>query len=409
MGSYWGFARGFGTAATVALIGSPLLLLRFHTSSGRPGSRTPTQARVGASAVQSAEGLLQARCASCHSPAERAGGLDLSTPGALLRGGQSGPVVQSGDPEASRLWRRVAGREAPVMPPTGARFTSAEQELLREWIRSEPSPVLPGKSDPAEAGRPVGAPWAFRPLRPVEPPAVQNENWLRNPVDRFLLAELETRKLQPAPEAERTVLLRRVTQDLIGLPPSLPERDAFLADTAPGAYERVVERLLASPHYGERWGRHWLDLASYGDSSGYEADWDRPGAYAYRDFVIRALNQDLPYNTFLRWQLAGDLLEPALPLARAATGFCTSGATISPGYDRKARYEELDDVVSTTGSAMLGLTLGCARCHDHKFDPISQRDYYRLVAVFASSRRTVRTEPAGDGWPGGKLLALEEG
>jgi hypothetical protein len=185
--------------------------------------------------------------------------------------------------------------------------------------------------------------------------------------------------------------------DLTGLPPSPEEATAFVEDPDTDAYERLVDRLLASPRYGERWARHWLDLARYADSGGFEADWDRPGAYHYRDFVIRALNRDLPYDTFLSWQLAGDELAPGNEEAMAATGFCTAGPTVAPGFNKKARYDELDDIVATTGQAMLGLSLGCARCHDHRFDPVSQREYYRLTAVFAHSRRTERacTQPQG--------------
>jgi hypothetical protein len=253
--------------------------------------------------------------------------------------------------------------------------------------------------------------WAFQPLRSVEPPAVKDEAWVRTPIDRFILAALEAKGLAPSPPAEARVLLRRAAFDIVGLPPSL------LHSVAPSAgndgeterprdgekedYESAVDRLLASRHYGERWGRHWLDVARYADSDGYESDADRPHAYQYRDFVIRALNDDLPADTFLRWQLAGDEIEPNNPQAVAATGFLTAAAiTILPPTHLEEerlrnRYNELDDQLSTIGTGMLGLTLGCARCHNHKYDAISSREYYRLLASLHGGDRQVVKLPEG--------------
>jgi hypothetical protein len=236
--------------------------------------------------------------------------------------------------------------------------------------------------------------WSLQPLRRPEPPAVRDAAWPHNPIDRFILAALEAKGIKPTAPADKLTLIRRATFDLTGLPPTPEEIDAFVADNSPDAYPRLIDRLLASKRYGERWARHWLDLARYADSDGYESDEDRPTAYHYRDFVIKSLNDDLPFDTFVKWQLAGDEYEPDNPWARVATGFCTAGPVVflkanegTPRELEQIRADELDDVVSTVGSAFLGLTVGCARCHDHKFDPVPTRDYYRLAAVFAPSKR----------------------
>jgi uncharacterized protein DUF1553/uncharacterized protein DUF1549 len=233
--------------------------------------------------------------------------------------------------------------------------------------------------------------WAFRPLRPVKPPEAAAHP-PAGPVDRFILDALRKKGLTPAPAADRRKLIRRVYFDVVGLPPPPEEVEAFLKDTTAGGYEKLVDRLLASPRYGERWARHWLDVARYADSNGQEGDQDRPNAYHYRDFVIWALNEDLPYDTFVRWQLAGDEIAPDEPRAVAATGFITAGPhTVLdvPMAEEKIRnrLNELDDQLSTTGSAFLGLTLGCARCHDHKYDPVPTLDYYRLLTAFNSGDR----------------------
>jgi hypothetical protein len=274
--------------------------------------------------------------------------------------------------------------------------------------------------------------WSFRPLHPVPVPAVKDPRWSANPIDRFIRSAQIRKGLAPSPPADARTLIRRVYFDLIGLPPTPDEVESFVREcsaeqalsvkpwalgtdpravktssksnglplrpnaqrlTPGGAYERLVDRLLASPHYGERWGRHWLDVARYADSDGQESDADRPTAHHYRDFVIRALNEDLPYDTFVRWQLAGDEYEPDNPLAVAATGFVVAGPYTFlevPMEEEKVRcrLNELDDMLSTTGQALLGLTVGCARCHDHKYDPIPTRDYYRLQAIFNSGDRT---------------------
>ena len=230
--------------------------------------------------------------------------------------------------------------------------------------------------------------WSFLPFSNDAPPEV-NDDWGRTPIDRFILANLKAKQLSPNDAASRRTLIRRAYFDVIGLPPSPDAVEAFVNDPDDRAYERLVDELLASPHYGERWGRHWLDLARYADSDGYEMDVERPQAYPYRDAVIQALNEDMPFDQFVRWQIAGDELAPDDPLALALTGFCTAGPRITNQQTEQNRYDELDDVLSTTVSAVLGLTIGCARCHDHKYDPIPARDYYRMLAAFTGSKPEV--------------------
>jgi hypothetical protein len=243
--------------------------------------------------------------------------------------------------------------------------------------------------------------WAFRPLTRPDPPAVKNTAWGQTFVDRFILARLKDKGIAPNAIADRRRLVRRAYFDLIGLPPTPEEVDAFLNDSAPDAYERLIDRLLDNPHYGERWGRHWLDLARFAESHGYEQDYDRPNAFHYRDFVVKALNADLPYDTFVKWQIAGDEFAPDDPLALAATGFLAAGThatQITANQAEKERYDELDDMARTIGTTMLGLTIGCARCHDHKYDPIPTADYYRLISTFSTTVRSdfdVNLDPAG--------------
>ena len=230
--------------------------------------------------------------------------------------------------------------------------------------------------------------WSFQPLRPPTPPDVKDERWGRTPVDRFILAPLEKQNLSPNPEAPRRTLFRRAMFGLWGLPPEPATVEAFLSDESPDAYEKLIDKLLASPHYGERWARHWLDLARFAESNGYAFDKDRADAYHFRDFVIKALNEDMPYNRFVQLQIAGDQMEPENYMAQAATGFLAAGPFTSQQTQKereRSRYEQLDDIVHTMGTSMLGLTIGCARCHDHKYDPVPIRDYYRLVSCFAET------------------------
>ncbi len=255
--------------------------------------------------------------------------------------------------------------------------------------------ICPSFASAAASPTPVreSAHWAFQPLAQPAVPTVKNRSWARTDVDRFVLAAQEKLGVTPNAEADRAVLIRRLTFDLTGLPPTPEELNAFVGDHAAGAYERLVDRLLGSVHYGEQWGRHWLDVARYADSNGYRYDDDQPEAYHYRDFVIRAFNSDLPYDQFVRWQLAGNELAPSNIDAQTATGFCAVGPRERdegpPDVRKVIRFDEIDDLIATTGSAMLGLTLGCARCHDHKFEPISTREYYQFARIFNSGERTV--------------------
>jgi hypothetical protein len=286
------------------------------------------------------------------------------------------------------------------MPPAGnKKLEQKELAALARWIdlgAPYDRPLIARPDGTRPKGLVVSAEdrsfWSFRPLKRAPLPTVKSTAWAGNPIDRFLLAKMEAKGLTPTREADRRTLIRRASFDLVGLPPTPEEVAAFVDDPAPLAYEKLINRLLASPHHGERWARHWLDVARFAESHGFEHDYDRPTAYPYRDFVIKALNLDLPYDTFTRWQLAGDEIEPSYPLALTATGFLGAGVhstQITAATVEKERYDELDDIVRTMGTAMLGLTVGCARCHDHKYDPVPVRDYYRLVATFT---RTVRTD-----------------
>jgi hypothetical protein len=314
-------------------------------------------------------------CVGCHGPAKQQNGLRLDDASALLRGGQSGPVVVPGKSPESKLVRMISGEGPLVMPPIGPRLTAAEARLIRAWIDQGAAGT--------DASRPIQRPrlWALQPLWRGELPAVRNAAWVRNPIDRFVLARIEKERLAPAPPADRVTLIRRLSLDLIGLPPTPGEVAAFLADVRPGAYERLVERLLASPHYGEQWGRWWLDVARYADTNGYEKDNPRQ-IWLYRDWVIDALNRDMPFDQFTVEQLAGDMLPNATREQRIATGFHRNTMINQEGGvdQEEFRVEAVIDRVNTTGTAFLGLTVGCARCHDHKYDPISQREYYSLFA-----------------------------
>jgi len=342
--------------------------------------------------------LFAKHCLSCHGDMKQRGELDLRTAAKTLAGGASGPAVVPGRAGESLLVQLLAPTARPHMPPK-AQLTPAEIATITGWIdRQQPAAA------PVAANQP-STHWAFQPLTRPTPPPVRDSAWVRTPVDRFILAGLEAQGLTPAPPAPRAELLRRVTLDLTGLPPTQSEIAAALADPAEDWFETVVDRLLASPHYGERWGRHWLDLARYADSSGFHNDLDRPHAWRYRDYVIQSFNDDKPYGQFVREQLAGDEIAPNDPAALAATGFCLNGPSNEDNMGQeseKHRLDALDDVIATTGQVFLGLTLGCARCHDHKYDPVSIQDYYRLLAVFNSTVK--KTIPIGET----KLVALTE-
>jgi hypothetical protein len=340
--------------------------------------------------------VLRQRCLPCHNPQKHRGGLDLTTREALLQGGNEGPAVVPGQADPSRLVQLISG-PAPRMPKQAAPLTAEEVAAVRTWIdRGAAWPK--GVTLAAEGPKPRVGPdwWSLRPLvRPVVP-AVRDPGWVRTPLDAFILATLEAKGLRPAPAAERRTLIRRVTFDLHGLPPTPEEVEAFVHDPAPDAYERLIDRLLASPRYGERWGRHWLDIVHYGDTHGYDKDKRRDHAWPYRDYVIRSFNADKPYARFIQEQLAGDVLMPDDPDGVIATGFIAAGPWDFVGHvelregtveKEKTRLLDRDDMVSNAIGTFLSLTVHCARCHDHKFDPIPQKDYYQLQAVFAGVER----------------------
>jgi hypothetical protein len=323
--------------------------------------------------------ILENRCAECHQPSKRKGGLDLTNREALLLGGETGSVLAP-EPEKSMFWRLVTHQGEPFMPHKKDKLPEDELRALLAWLKAGtpyPRDLRPPRSAEKKPFAITDADrkhWAFQPVRRLEPPAGDG-----HPIDRFLRARLPL-----APQADRETLLRRVTFDLTGLPPTPEEADAFLADREPGAWERVVDRLLASPSYGERWGRHWLDLARFAETDGFEHDAVRPHSWRYRDYVIRAFNDDKPFDRFVREQIAGDEISPGDPEALVATGFNLLGPDMVDSSDQvQRRLLTLSDMTDTTASVFLGLTLGCARCHDHKFEPLSQMDYYRLQAFFA--------------------------
>lgn len=335
--------------------------------------------------------LLQTRCLSCHDAEKKSGGVDLSSRSGVEAAGAAG----NGDLRANRLLRAVtSGR----MPPAG-KLPTEEIALLREWVAS-------GAAYPRERLEPLSVAdqplWSLQPLKRPPVPRTKFDALAKTPVDRFIFAKLEEKGLKPSRPATRQEWLRRVTIDLTGLPPTPQEVAAFLADRSPDAFERVVDRLLASPAYGERWGQHWLDVVRYGESHGYEQNHIRPNAWHYRDYVIRSFNQDKPYDQFVREQIAGDQFARETPDAALGTGFLVAGVhdTVFNQTEegrRLQRANDLDDMVAATAETFLGLTAGCAKCHDHKFDPIPQKDYYRLAAVFAGVRHGERDLPVARG------------
>ena len=353
---------------------------------------------------------LKQQCFGCHGEGNIFAKLDLRTRHGALSGGGRGPAIVAGDPNSSLLMAAIDHSGQLQMPPGGPEKKLGEdvREAFREWIAAG-APFAAGESatnwefDEADL-------WAFRPVRRVEPPTEGvDPAGVQTPVDSFVLARLAERGIRPARRADKLTLLRRVTFDLTGLPPTPEEVDAFLDDDSGGAFKKVVERLLDSPRYGERWGRHWLDVTRYSDTAGYSNDFERPNAWRYRDYVIHSFNNDKPYDRFVLEQIAGDELFPSEPEAIIATGFLRAGPWEHTGMAVAAvtRQLFLDDVTHHVGQTFLGLTLGCARCHDHKFDPIPTKDYYRVQAVFAKTafaRRPLEFLPSEstDGFHEGK-------
>jgi hypothetical protein len=331
--------------------------------------------------------ILTKACLTCHCADKQKGGLRLDDSVEAFKGSNSGPVIKPGDGAGSRLLQVVAGLDADVKMPPGKEKALTVEEVgkLRAWIDQGakwPKDARLAAKDAAKLNH-----WAFKSPKRPEPPKIANPAWLqRNPIDNFIQAKLQTEKIAPSPEADRVTLVRRLSLDLIGLPPTPEEVDAVLNDKSENWYERLVDRLLDSPHYGERWGRHWLDLARYADSDGYEKDTGRPYAWRYRHWLINALNRDLPFDEFTIEQLAGDLLPNATLDQKIATGFHRNTLTNKEGGvdQEQFRVEACVDRVNTTGKVWLGVTIGCCQCHDHKYDPFSQREYYQFFAFFNS-------------------------
>ncbi len=322
--------------------------------------------------------ILRSRCWSCHGEQKQEAGLRLDTRNQALMGGDSGKSIVVGDSHSSRLIQYVSGLDPDhIMPPEGARLTPQEIASLSSWIDA-------GAAWPESDSKIVNRHWAYQPLSTGQVPTVRNPQWCQNPIDYFVLARLESLGIQPSPAADRATLIRRMYLDLHGLLPDVVEVDRYLSDSDPRATELLVDRLLDSPHFGERWGRHWLDMARYADSDGYEKDNPRPDAYRYRDWVIEALNKDMPFDQFTIEQIAGDLLPNASAMQRLATAFHRQTLTNTEGGadQEQFRVEACFDRTETTGSVWMGLTVGCARCHSHKYDAITQREYYQLFAFF---------------------------
>ncbi|HKW97088.1 MAG TPA: PSD1 and planctomycete cytochrome C domain-containing protein [Bryobacteraceae bacterium] len=336
------------------------------------------------------EPIFENTCWKCHGAALQLSHLDLRTREGALKGGEHGPAIVPGNADQSRMFRLVSGQEKPSMPMDGTHLTPEQIRAIKDWIDAgatwegaapaAQSAALPANvQDPplTEAARKY---WAFQ--KPEKRPLPETGRRFQNPIDAFLDRALKDHGLEAAPQADARTLVRRAYLDLTGLLPTPAEVTAYLGDRSPDRWERLVDRLLASLHYGERWGRHWLDVARYADSNGFEHDFDRPNAWRYRDYVIRAFNEDKPYDEFLKEQIAGDELEHVTKESLIATGFLRCYAKV--GFREKDnpqfRYDYLDDMIATIGRGILGLTVQCARCHNHKFDPISQKDYYRLEA-----------------------------
>jgi mono/diheme cytochrome c family protein len=370
-------------AFLAAMMLSAVCLLLFGcTTSIEPAVDAAHQAAPEAAVdyLRDVKPILAKNCFKCHGPDKQQAKLRLDTAAFMRKGGKTGPAVVAGQSEESRLIDAVTGTGGAVaMPPKTDPLSKKDIAILRAWIDG-------GAKAPADETPqlPIAKRhWAFQPVKRPDPPAVKNSAWCRNPIDHFVLQCLEKEGIAPAPEADRATLLRRLALDLTGLPPTPEEIDDFVKDPRPDADERQVDRLLASPHYGERWARHWLDLARYADSNGYSIDSPR-SIWPYRDWVIGALNRDLPFDQFTIEQLAGDLLPDATTDQKVATGFHrNTQINEEGGVDKEQfRVESVVDRVNTTGSAWLGLTIGCCQCHDHKFDPLTQREYYQFFAFF---------------------------
>ncbi len=346
--------------------------------------------------VKQVKPILQEHCWKCHGadPEKIRGSLNLATRQGFLDGGDSGPAVDLEDHSES-VFLQAINYEIYEMPPTG-KLPDEQIQILTQWVKTglafpkseELTAAAESHSSVPQVNAETKKWWSFQPVHRPAVPEVDAQDWVRNEIDAFILANLEEVSLSPAPPATRQQLIRRAYYDLTGLPPTPAEVDAFVNDADPLAYEKLIDRLLDSPHYGEKWGRHWLDLVRYAESNSFERDGTKPFVWRYRDYVIRAFNDDKPYDQFLIEQLAGDELETPTLDSVIATGYFRLGQWDDEPVDPvQANYDDLDDIVATTSQTMLGLTVNCARCHDHKIDPIPQKDYYQMVSFFENIRR----------------------
>lgn len=335
--------------------------------------------------------VLQAKCSGCHSSANPSGGLAVTDMAALLTGGKHGPALTPGSSKESLILQYVRGERQPKMPMGGSLDEPTVSLIAKAVDGMKPAPAAARKPD-------AYLDWLLHKPASPEVPSVKNASWVRNPIDAFVLSRLEAKGLSPAPAASKRVLLRRVYFDLVGVPPTPEEVTAFEKDTSPDAWEKVIDRLLADSRYGERWARHWLDLARFAESDGFAIDGERPTAWRYRDYVIRSLNNDKPYDQFVKEQLAGDEIQGGDRSERVvALGFLRMGTwEADANFKTQLRQDVLNDITSTVGQVFLGFTVGCARCHNHKYDPIPQRDFYRLQAFFAPMRVEDRPAPFMD-------------
>ncbi len=374
------FSFWVGLSLAAALVGPASL------QAAEPGGQpTPEAVRYFESRIRP---ILADNCFKCHGDKKQRGGLRLDSRAALMSGGDQGAAIMPGKPEESLLLKAVRHEDELKMPPS-KKLAKEQIADLTQWVRmgapwpssdASSSAVRKREFQISERDR---AHWAFQPVERPPVPTVKNQRWVSNPIDAFILAKLEAKQLSPNPPATKRELIRRVFYDITGLPPSPGEVEQFVADTSPDAYEKLVDRLLASPRYGEKWGRHWLDLVRFAETNSYERDGRKPNAWRYRDYVIRSFNDDKSYNRFVREQLAGDEMPDGGADGIIATGYYRLGIWDDEPTDPElARYDGLDDIVATTGQVFLGLTVDCARCHDHKIDPISQKDYYRLLSFF---------------------------
>ncbi|MCA9413909.1 MAG: PSD1 domain-containing protein, partial [Candidatus Omnitrophica bacterium] len=357
----------------LTVISTLALLISLPTVSAQDSKKIDFESQI--------QPIFENRCLKCHGPEKQKSGFRLDHKEPAMLGGDYGKAILPGKGEESPLYRAIAGLDPDLqMPPSGDPVPKEEAELIKRWI-DEGADWPEGEK---EVEIPNSDHWAFQPIKNPEVPQVKNADWVRNPIDSFVLNNLEAKGVEPSRPADRWTLIRRLSLDLTGLPPTPEEVLAFVNDTDPNAYEKLVDRLLDSPHYGERMARHWLDLARYADSDGYEKDLPRPNAWRYREWVIKAFNRDLPYDRFTIQQLAGDLLPDGGTPAKVATGFHRNTLTnreggIDPEEDR---VKQNVDRINTTGTVFLGLTIGCAQCHTHKYDPITQREYYQMYSFF---------------------------